>query len=173
MNYSFVSNSLSNHPLKEFRLFTRLFVYTGFVFFIVSLPITSLFTSGENIDGFWILVMGWIGFIIFQFSWFANPLNLLALLLLKQRPITALFLSITAFALASQTLYFSEIPTGDRNGKIFIKELGLGFYFWYFSQGLIFIGIAIETFSGHKKTETSSVFYKLKSLKVKSLRTLR
>ncbi|MCF6190765.1 MAG: hypothetical protein L3J51_09815 [Cocleimonas sp.] len=140
--------------LSELSLITRLVVYTGFAFFILSLLLTSLFTSGEDIQGYWILALGWIGLIIFQFSWFANPLNLLALLLVNQRPIVALLLSIVAFILASQTFIFVEIPTGTSSGKIHIKELGLGFYIWYLAQGLFLLGIIIEVFS-HKKARTS------------------
>jgi len=140
--------------LSELSLMTRLIVYAGLVFFLFSLLFTSLFTSGEDIQGYWILALGWIGLIIFQFSWFANPLNLLALLLVNQRPVVALLLSTTAFILASQTFIFIEIPTGTSSGKIHIKELGLGFYIWYLAQGLFLLGILIEVFS-HKKARTS------------------
>ena len=140
--------------LSELSLTTRLIVYAGLAFFLLSLLFTSLFTSGDDIQGYWILAIGWIGLIIFQFSWFANPLNLLALLLVNQRPVVALLLSTTAFLLASQTFVFVEIPTGIGSGKIHIKELGLGFYIWYLAQGLFLLGIFVEVFS-HKKARTS------------------
>ncbi len=146
-----------NRTSQEFLLPTKLLVSLGLVFFIVSLLITSLFTSGEDIRGFWVLALGWIGLIIFQFSWFANPLNLLALLLLDHRPKMALLLSVIALILASQAFTFSEIPAGAGQEKIHIQQLGLGFYFWYLSQGLFLIAIIIEALGGHKKTEASSV----------------
>ena len=137
--------------LSELSLSTRLIVYAGLAFFLLSLLFTSLFTSGKDIQGYWILAIGWIGLIIFQFSWFANPLNLLALLLVNQRPVVALILSTTAFLLASQTFVFVEIPIGTGSGKIYIKELGLGFYIWYLAQGLFLLGIFVEVFS-HKNS---------------------
>ncbi len=140
--------------LSELSLMTRLSVYTGLAFFLLSLLFTSLFTSGEDIQGYWILALGWIGLIIFQFSWFANPLNLLALLLVNQRPVIALLLSTTAFLLASQTFVFVEIPTGTSSGKIHIKELGLGFYIWYLAQGLFLLAMLVEVF-GHKKARAT------------------
>jgi len=140
--------------LSPLSLTTRLIIYAGFAFFFLSLLLPSLFTSGDDIQGYWVLVLGWIGLIIFQFSWFANPLNLLALLLINQRPVVALLLSTVAFILASQTFVFVEIPTGTSSGKIHIKELGLGFYIWYLAQGLFLLGMLIEVFS-HKKARTS------------------
>ena len=143
--------------LSDLTLITRWLLYIGAAFFIASLLLTSLFTSSDDIQGIWILILGWIGLVIFQFSWFANPLNLLALLLVNQRPTVALLLSISAFILASQTFFFSEIPTGLSHEKIFIKEFGLGFYFWYLAQALFLIGMFIEVLSRHKKTRTSLV----------------
>lgn len=139
--------SFNRPPLLSSTLspITRLIIYAGIAFFILSLLFISFFTSGEDIKGIWLFLIGWMGLIIFQFSWFANPLNLLALLLISHRPYLALALSILAFILASQALIFSEIPIGINHEKIFIKELGLGFYFWYLAQGLFLFGIAVET----------------------------
>lgn len=143
--------------MSELSLMTRLIVYVGFILFLLSLFLTSLFTSGEDVQGYWVLALGWVGLVIFQFSWFANPLNLLALLLVNKHPTQALLLSTIAFILASQTLEFSEIPSGTSLGKIYIKELGLGFYVWYSAQGLFLLGMLVEVLSRYKKTRTSLV----------------
>ena len=143
---------------QEFLLGTKVIICTALFLFASSLMLTSLFTSGDDIRGYWLLIMGWAGLIIFQFSWFANPINLLALLLLQQQPKLALLLSFVALIFASQSFFLSEIPTGIRHGKIFIKEFGLGFYLWYLSQSLFFLGILVEVIVGHKKTGTSPVF---------------
>jgi len=134
----------SQNPIAKCCLATRVLVYLGLLCFVVSLFQTVLFTSGDDIQGYWVFILGWMGIVIFQLSWFANPLNLLALLLLLKRPRLSFLLSILAFVLASQTLSFSEIPIGLHANKIYIKELGLGFYFWYLSQGLILLSICIE-----------------------------
>lgn len=138
---------------KNLSLPTKLFMYTGMAFFMLSLLLTSFFIPGDNIQGVWILIAGWLGLLIFQLSWFANPLNLLAVLLITKRPILALVLSTIAFLLASQTFSFSEIPAGLNYEKIFIKEMGLGFYFWYFSHGLFLFAISTEALIKVKKNE--------------------
>jgi len=153
-NLENIKKSLYEQLLSDLSLTTRLIIYVGLAFFLLSLLLTALFTSGEDIQGYWILVLGWIGLVIFQFSWFANPLNLLALLIVSQRPVIALLLSTVAFLLASQTFVFVEIPTGTSSGKIHIKELGLGFYIWYLAQGLFLLGVLVEVFT-HKKARAS------------------
>ena len=135
-----------NQPIIEWGKTTTLFVSLGLAFFVASLFMVSLFTSGENIHGYWALLIGWLGLIIFQFAWFANPLNLLALLYLHEHPNVSLLLSVLAFILATQTFYFSEIPISINAEKIYIKELGLGFYIWYIAQFLFFIASLTEVF---------------------------
>ncbi len=147
----------AHHP-QDLLLITKVSIFTALFLFALSLMLTSIFTSGEDVQGYWILLMGWAGLLIFQFSWFANPINLLALLLLQQQPKMALLLSSFAFIFASQSFLLSEIPTGISHGKIFIKELGLGFYLWYLAQGLFLVGTFIEVINRHKKTGTSPVF---------------
>jgi len=136
---------------SELSLITKLIIYTGLILFVLSLLLTSFFTSGEDIRGYWILILGWIGLIIFQYSWFANPLNLLSLLLVNQRPKLALLLSAVAFLLASQAFIFSEIPSGTSSGKIYIKEFGLGLYVWYLAQGLFLMGMFMAVLNRRKK----------------------
>ena len=99
------------------------------------------FTSGEGIVGYWVLVTGWIGVIFIQFAWYANPINLLALLLARDNPQIALLLSILALIIASGTFGFYEIPTGINYEKVFIKEFGLGFYVWYAAQVFFLLAV--------------------------------
>jgi len=142
----FNQNILKEAPEPEvtWTHVTVVMVSLGLACFFASLFQTAFFTSGEDIQGFWVLLIGWIGLVIFQFAWFANPLNLLALLLLKQRPYVSLFLSGIALLLATQTFLFFEIPVGLQNSKVYIKELGLGFYLWYLSQAIFLMAIITE-----------------------------
>ncbi len=144
---------LTKTPVADLSLLARIFIFIGIFFYLFSLPLVSLFTSSEDIQGIWILLIGWMGIIIFQFSWFANPLNLLAMLLMTKRPLAAFLLSIIAFLLASQAFSFSEIPAGLNNEKVFIKDMGLGFYFWYMSHGLFLIATLIEALKRAQKNE--------------------
>ncbi len=147
------SQNLANNSNAslETRLITKLLVFFGIASFVASLFATSLFTSGDDIQGYWILFIGWIGLLIFQFSWFANLLNLLALLLLNKKPLISFFISSLAFTLATQTFYFTEIPIGIEDNKLYILELGLGFYIWYFAHFLFLLATIVEIFR-HKKT---------------------
>lgn len=115
------------------------FLYAGMMFFSVSLFLIVFFTSGDDIQGYWVLATGWLGFVIFQFAWYANPLNLLAILLVGRRPAVALLLSIAALTLATQAFLFNEIPTVSGEEKTYIREFGLGAYLWYLSHCLILL----------------------------------
>ncbi len=155
MNTSHTSKTpykqLTKISAPDFSILAKILTYTGVCFYLFSLPLVSLFTSSEDIHGIWILLIGWLGIVILQLSWFANPLNLLALLLVTRRPLLALLLSFIAFLFASQAFEFSEIPAGLNHEKVFIKEMGLGFYLWYVSHGLFFIAIFIRNFGAVTK----------------------
>lgn len=131
-------------PIINWQHGTVVMISLALACFFSSLFLTAFITTGNDIRGFWVLVLGWVGLLIFQFAWFANPVNLLALLLLNKHPFVALILSLIAVLIASQTFYFHEIPTELYDKKIYIKELGLGFYVWYLSQILILIGVTFE-----------------------------
>lgn len=122
----------------------KILIFSGFTCLVISLFQISLFTSGSDIRGFWLLIMGWIGLFFFQFAWFANPLNLLALLLLENKPKTSLFLSFLAIGFAMHSIQLEELPIDLKNEKVYIKELGLGFYFWFIAQILFFAIILFE-----------------------------
>ncbi len=137
-------------PVVPWTHATVVMVSLGLACFFASLFLTVFFTTGEDIQGFWVLLIGWIGLVIFQFAWYANLLNLLALLLLKQRPYISLFLSGIALLIATQTFLFFEIPVGLQNSKIYIKELGLGFYLWYLSQAIFLVATITELIKKRK-----------------------
>jgi len=136
-----------NYPkTKQFsfyKLGINVFIFFGLVCFSASLFLPIFFTSTEDIYGFWVLVTGWMGLVFIQLAWYANPLNLLALLLANDRPRIALLISLLAIALASCSFVFYEIPTGINYEKVFIREFGLGFYLWYASHILIVIGLML------------------------------
>ena len=145
MNYNYSLKIGNNPSLNYWEITAKLLVIVGLICFSLSLYYVALFTSGDDLYGIWILLIGWMGLIIFQLSWLANPLNLLALLLLSSKPKMSLFLTMIAFLLASQTFLFMEIPTGLNQERIYIKELGMGFYLWYAANGIFVIAALIET----------------------------
>lgn len=140
-------NSQKHSPKAELSVVAKALLLCGAFLFVISLFLTSLFTSSESIQGYWLLALGWLGFVFFHFAWFANPINLLALLLLRERPIFAFVLSLSAILFASQSFQLSELPIGMNQEVIFVKELGLGFYCWYLSQLFFFFGITADVVS--------------------------
>jgi len=139
-------------PLFSFyKLGVNIFIFFGLVCFSTSLFLPIFFTSAEDIYGFWILATGWMGLVFFQLAWFANPLNLLALLFITDRPRIAFLLSLLGVALASCSFIFHEIPTGIDYEKVFIREFGLGFYLWYASHIFIAIGLMLGFLETLKK----------------------
>ena len=127
-------DQLGTNRVPLLTLSMNLFIFMGLACFTLSLFMPVFLTSAENIYGYWVLATGWLGMIFIQFAWYANPLNLLALLIARDNPRIAILLSTLALVLASGTVIFHEIPVGLNHEKIFIKEYGLGFYIWYIAQ---------------------------------------
>ncbi len=146
MNYSYSLKDKQTPSLNYLEVLVKLLILCGLICFSLSLYNVALFTSGDDLYGYWILLIGWLGLLFFQLSWLANPLNLLALLLLSKKPVVSFILTLIAFLVASQTFMFSEIPTGLSQEKIYIQEFGLGFYLWYLANTLFLLAIAIEVF---------------------------
>lgn len=136
-------DSQINIPLPE--LLAKAFLFLSGLFFIISLFLSTFFTSDGTVIGGWVFLLGWIGIVIFQFAWYANPLNLLSFLIFESQPRLSLLLSLLALVIATEAFLFYEIPTGLFSGvnqeKLFINEFGLGFYCWYLSQILFLFSL--------------------------------
>ena len=122
---------------------------SGAACFVISLFSNVFFTPDEDIRGYWVFITGWIGILFLQFAWYANPLNLMALLLVNHSPRIALLLSLLALVLASETFLFYEIPTGINQEKVYIQELGFGFFIWYLAQILFLVSIFLTRINRH------------------------
>lgn len=131
------SKKSANH--NPYQTFYVLCIATAICTYISSLFVTSLFTNTGEILGVWVLITGWLGIIFFQLAWLANPLNLIAILIAKERPKLSILLSAIAILLASKTFLLFEIPAGISLEKIYITELGSGFFLWYFSNILFLV----------------------------------
>jgi hypothetical protein len=100
-----------------------------FLFFIALFEPVFI-TKESAIKGYWIFAMGWMGFVIFQFAWYANLLSLLSILLMFKRPFTAFLLSLFSLLLAAESFLFDEIPLGSGKESIVIIANDIGFYLW-------------------------------------------
>ncbi|WP_022950525.1 hypothetical protein [Leucothrix mucor] len=123
-----------------FRALALLFLLAAGVLFCIALVETVFVTTEQAVQGYWIMLVGWMGFMIFQFAWFANPLALLALLLIRKRPWWALATSVLSLLCLSQAFLFSEIPTDTSGQSIAVVSRGIGFYCWVASIACVFYG---------------------------------
>lgn len=91
--------------------------------------------------GGFILLIGWAGLFTGVIAWFANPVGLVAVLLLILRKFKAAFVTgLVAVGLAATTLmlFVQDLP-GDEGGvtKSRLAVLLPGFYLWLIAIGLI------------------------------------
>ncbi len=109
--------------------------------FIASLFFPVFITQAHDIYGYWVLVMGWLGFITFQFAWYATPFALLAIHVSRKSPQLGLFLSIVAIIMASEAFLFTEVPFGKGDK---VLDYDLGFYLWYSCFYLVSFSILLR-----------------------------
>ena len=121
-----------------FRGLTILLLLIAAVLFLLSMADTVFVTSEQPIQGYWVLLTGWMGFVIFQFAWYANPLTLLALLLFRRKTLWALVASTLAVVCLSQAFMFEEIPVDTSGKSLEILARGAGFYYWVGTVACVF-----------------------------------
>lgn len=104
-------------------------------------------SSLNVMQGFQILLMGWMGVFVGQLAWFANPLFALGLLLLSLRRRTAALVSgAVAVLVACDTfvLFSQQLPANEGDvGKLILQHLKAGFYLWAAALVLLPLGALI------------------------------
>jgi hypothetical protein len=120
-------------PLPQFSLFL------GCLVWIIALFLPVFYTTEGVVMGYWVLATGWMGFMVFQFAWYANLLELLGVILISRHPNWAMVLAVTGILLAGQAFWFEEIPRDA--GAMQVVHLGLGFWLWYLGLLLITFGV--------------------------------
>ena len=111
------------------------------VLYCVAMVDTVYTTDEQGIQGYWIFLTGWLGFTFFQFAWYANPLTVLSLLLMRSKPWWALLSSALALLCMSQAFLFYEIPADAKGNAITIISRGAGFYCWIAAISCVFYAI--------------------------------
>lgn len=124
-----------------FRGLSILLLLAAAVMLCIAMVETCFVTTEQPIQGYWIFLTGWLGFLFFQFAWFANPLTLMSLLLLRHHPWWALLASGLALLAMSQAFLFQEIPTDTSGDTIAIISRGLGFYCWIGMNVCVFYAV--------------------------------
>jgi len=105
-------------------------------------------TAAPNVmQGFQVLLMGWLGVFAGQLAWFANPLFATGLLLLSLRRRTAaLVCGTVAVLVAGDTfvLFSQQLPANEGDvGKLILQHLKAGFYLWAAALVLLPLGALI------------------------------
>lgn len=104
-------------------------------------------SSMDVMQGFQILLMGWMGVFVGQLAWFANLLFALGLLLLSLRRRTgAVICGTMAVVVASDTfvLFSQQLPANEGDvGKLILQHLRAGFYVWAAALVLLPLGALV------------------------------
>lgn len=127
-----------------FRALAILLLLVAAVLFCIAMVETVYTTEEQGIYGYWVLLTGWLGFLFFQFAWYANPLTALSLLLMRRSPWWALFTSTLALLCMSQAFLFYEIPTDAKGNTIAILSRGTGFYCWIGMVTCVFYAVIMR-----------------------------
>jgi hypothetical protein len=127
-------------------------IFTGLAFFLIACasPALVFITTGgstEVWEGAKVLGLGWMGMLVGQIAWCANPVMVLSLIfLLFRRWLAAAILTLVALAIAANTLllFSQEIPVDEAStSKLRLEHLGIGFYFWVASMIVVVVGAII------------------------------
>ncbi len=109
--------------------------------FVISLFLPVFITQTHDIYGYWVLIMGWLGFITFQFAWYATPFAILSIHISRKSPQLGLFLSVVAIIMASEAFLFTQVPFGKGDK---VLDYDIGFYLWYLCFYLISFSILLR-----------------------------
>lgn len=96
-------------------------------------------TAEREIAGYWVFVSGWMGFVVFQFAWYANLLILIAVILMYSAPVRATIFAAVGLLIATQAFWFDALP--ETTQSVAITAKGLGFWFWYAGIFLMSVGV--------------------------------
>ena len=125
------NNGMSEYNLTQTIMgfsFTALFVALGL--FVASLFLPVFVIEYKVVLGYWVLATGWLGFIGFQFAWYANAFALFTLYFSRKQTLFALFLSFMTLLIASQAYLFTEAFYSEKRQVVDYES---GFYIWYLS----------------------------------------
>lgn len=129
-----------------------LLIATFFVFYVLACACPALIfrRSSSEIEiwsGFRVLTIGWLGLLVGQIAWYANPVIALSLLfVLLRRWVLTLVVSGVSLLIAANTLllFFKELPADEGNVvKLRLEHVGFGFFFWLASILAIAVGSVI------------------------------
>lgn len=147
-----------NSPLEPYDAVARKYIYGAIVllyFFSLTLPV---FLGGDEINeglrtmkGWQVLALGWYGIYIGQYSWYANILALLALVIKRHRIRTRIILASAALLLGLQTIFFNHFASLFGFFYVFgdTWRWGPGYYVWVSTLVLIAAAVVFDSLYVH------------------------
>ncbi|MEZ5480286.1 MAG: hypothetical protein R3E95_23245 [Thiolinea sp.] len=129
---------MSIKPLYRFPVASPA-LFLGGLLWIIACWLPVFETAQGHIAGYWVLISGWMGFAMFQFAWYANPLLLMAVILMYSAPLRATLLAALGLLLATQAFWFDALP-GTVTATPIVGQ-GPGFWVWYGSLFLLALGV--------------------------------
>lgn len=129
-------------------------VATSALLFLVAcaLPVLEFRRNAAGVEvwsGFEVFLMGWLGALLGQFAWYANPFAVLAagLLCFRLRVPAAVLAGLAILVgLSTFTLFGATVPADEGGvGKLYLQSLREGTWVWFGSLAVLLIG----TFVAH------------------------
>lgn len=123
----------------------------AWILFVLSLTLPVWYEEGQGHNttyGYEVLLSGWLGILTFSlpfFGWLANPLMILANIMMftRSRGVTGVLVAAT-IALAIFTLLLKETEIGSFDTfKIKITGFGPGYFLWLSSLFLNCVGVVV------------------------------
>ncbi len=109
-----------------------------------------LFERVPPLIGWQVLHTGWLGILTLDFAWFANPFYLLSVkAYFKSNNALSMFLITFSILIGMLSLVADQWWFNEGSGTR-IVDLGIAFYFWMGSFGILFVGALISGLIKHK-----------------------
>lgn len=105
--------------------------------FVISLFNECFKANGTECYGFMALILGWMNVSMSFVCWFANPLYLLAIIMLYVHRVAAVVISIMAFGLAISFHFINQVLVNEAGTITKIDSLSIGYWLWLLSIGII------------------------------------
>lgn len=106
--------------------------------YVLSLLLPALITSDGNEPGVIVLIEGVFGPFMGLYGWFANPLLVISLSMMRKLPIPALLLAMLGLLLAIVSVNITTIPY-DEGSATFI-DFHVGYFVWLLSFPIAMLG---------------------------------
>lgn len=126
-----------------------IFTTVSLILFMISLLLSAYYTNKDHngpVQGYLLLLIGWIGIIGGHFSWLANPSLLMTWTLMCFKPTLkfAIYFGSLSMALSLSFLFHEKCLVNSHEFVAKITGYGPGYYFWVASMAVALLGALFE-----------------------------